>query len=162
MSNLLTELAAGSGEEAAAIFRIREELGPEAAAVCNHDAVIAPFATGLRHAAGGGAGREAVVNVGNAVESFLNWYGDDRGSSVDASHGLNAKVERLRQGNHIPPKLVNVSKYIGHIRNAADHGIDADIGAAWAITDSTGRNFVFTAAQFIRSLVDFHQGRFEL
>ncbi|MDE4276193.1 hypothetical protein PXK58_17820 [Phaeobacter gallaeciensis] len=162
MSNLLAELAAGSGEEAAAVYRVREEIGANAAAVCDHDEVIAPLAAGARHASGGGTGREAVVNAGNAIESFLNWYGNERGHSVGGSHGLNAKVESLRGAGHLPPKLVNASKYLGHIRNAADHGVDADIGTSWNISDATGRNYVFVAAQFIRSVVDFHEGRFEM
>ncbi|MBO6756491.1 MAG: hypothetical protein JJ902_09210 [Roseibium sp.] len=162
MSNLLAELATGSGEEAAAIHRVREEIGPSAAAHCDHDEVIAPLAAAARHASGGGAGREAVVNAGNAIESFLNWYGNERGHPVHGSHGLNAKVEVLRQAAQIPPKLVNASKYLGHIRNAADHGVDADIGAPWNISEATGRNYVFVAAQFIRSVVDYHEGRFEI
>ena len=162
IGNLLAELAAGSGEEAAAVYRIREEIGPSAAAVCDHDEVISPLAAGARHASGGGAGREAVVNAGNAIESFLNWYGNQRGHSVAGSHGLNAKIESLRQAGHIPPKLVNASKYLGHIRNAADHGVDADIGAPWNISEATGRNYIFVAAQFIRSVVDFNAGHFEI
>jgi hypothetical protein len=162
ISNLLAELAAGSGEEAAAVYRIREEIGSSAAAVCDHDEVIAPLAAGARHAAGGGAGREAVVNAGNAIESFLNWYGTQRGHPVGGSHGLNAKVEALKQAGHIPHKLVNASKYLGHIRNAADHGVDADIGAPWNISEATGRNYIFVASQFIRSVVDFNEGRFEI
>tara|TARA_R110002072_G_scaffold33205_41_gene100668 strand:- start:2188 stop:3144 length:957 start_codon:yes stop_codon:yes gene_type:complete len=162
MSNLLSELASGSAEFAAAVYRVREEIGPDAAAVCNHDEVIVPLANSMRHASGGGAGREAVVNAANAVESFLNWYGNERATRVDAAHGLNAKVEVLKNAGHIPPKLVNASKYLGHIRNAADHGIDADIGTAWDISDATGRNYVFVSAQFIRSLVNFNAGRFEI
>lgn len=162
LSNLLAELAAGSGEEAAAIYRVREELGPAAAAVCDHYEVIAPMAASARHASGGAAGREAVVNAGNAVESFLSWYGNECGHPVGNSHGLNAKVEALRIGGHIPTKLVNASKYLGHIRNAADHGVDNDIGAAWDISEATGRNYVFVALQFIRSVVDFHNGRHEI
>jgi hypothetical protein len=162
LSNLLAELVAGSGEEAAAIYRIREEIGPNAAAVCDHEEVIAPLAAGARHASGGGAGREAVVNAGNAVESFLNWYGNERGNPVGGSHGLNAKVEALRQAGHLPPKLVNASKYLGHIRNAADHGVDPDIGTAWSISDATGRNYIFVAAQFIRAIIEYNEGRFEI
>ena len=103
-----------------------------------------------------------MVNAGNAVESFLNWYGNERGHPVGDSHGLNAKVEVLRREGHIPPKLLNASKYLGHIRNAADHGVDADIGASWNISEATGRNYIFVAAQFIRSVVDYNEGRFEI
>lgn len=162
MGNLLAELAAGSGEEAAAIYRIRKEIGPQASAVCDHNEVIAPLAAGARHASGGGAGREAVVNAGNAVESFLNWYGNSVDHPVGGSHGLNAKIESLRQAGHLPLKLTNASKYLGHIRNAADHGVDDQIGAPWDISEATGRNYIFVAAQFIRSVVDYKDGRFEI
>lgn len=162
LGNLLAELVAGSGEEAAAVYLVRQEIGPNAAAVCDHAEVIAPLAAGARHASGGGAGREAVVNAGNAVESFLSWYGNSRDHPVGEAHGLNAKVRMLEQAGHLPSKLVNLSKYLGHIRNAADHGVDDDIGAPWSVSDATGRNYVFVATQFIRSVVEFNDGQFEI
>jgi len=162
MSNLLVELAAGSSEEGASIHTVREELGQEAAGLVDHGNVIVPLATALRHASGGGAGREAVLHAGNAVDSFLDWFAQDVGGNLQGATGINGKLDKLQQQGHLPKKLQFVGKYVGHVRNAADHGVDADIGAAWDITDATGRNFVFVAAQFIRATVAHRNHRHEV
>ena len=160
-TNLLAELAAGSAEDAAAIYTVREELGRLAANLVNHNEVVFPLASSLRHASGGAA-REAILYAGNAVDSFLDWYAIDRGANLQGATGINGKLEKLQQQNFLPKKLVFIGKYIGHLRNAADHGIDADVGAAWEISQGTGRNHVFVATSFIRSVVAFRSGQFEL
>lgn len=154
---LLEELALGSTEEADAVHTIRKELGDDAANVVDHAQIIVPLAAGLRHAAGG-AGREAVLHAGNAIDTFLDWYAADRGVALAGATGINGKVEKLRQGGAMPVKIQNVSKYLGHVRNAADHGNDADVGAPWNITAETGRNYIFVAAGFIRSIISHRSG----
>ena len=162
MSNLLEELSLGSREESAAIFTARKELGTDACSVLDHDNVILPLASSLRHASGGNAGREAVMHAGNAVESFLDWYASDSGLDLTGTHGINGKLDKLHQGNVLPKKLVFVGKYIGHARNAADHGNDPEVGATWDITDATGRNLVFVAANFIKSTIACRANRYLL
>ena len=162
MSNLLQELASGSSQESAAIFAVRQELGEEASKLVDHDEVISPLASGLRHASGGSAGREAVLHAGNAVDSFLDWYANNSNLNLAGAVGINGKLEKLRQQGSLPKKLVSVGKYLGHIRNAADHGIDTDTGAPWDISEATGRNLVFVAITFIRSVVAYKAGRHEI
>ncbi|MGV2976746.1 hypothetical protein AB1P65_14940 [Roseibium alexandrii] len=162
MGNLLAELAAGSGEEAAAIFKVREEIGAEAADWVDHANVIVPLATALRHASGGNAGREAVLHSGNAIDSFLDGYAQECGANLQGATGINAKLDRLQQQGHLPRKLQFIGKYIGHSRNAADHGVDQDVGAAWDISEATGRNVVFVATQFIASVFAKREGRHEV
>ena len=162
VSNLLLELASGSREESAAIFTVREELGAEAANLVNHEDVVLPLATSLRHASGGGAGREAVLHAGIALESFLDWYAMDRAVDLAGANGVNAKLDTLRQRQCLPKKLVFTGKYVGHARNAADHGNDTDIGAPWSISDATGRNIVFVAANFIKSVIAYRDNNFEI
>lgn len=161
MTNLLLELAVGSEEIGAAIHIIRQELSDEAANLVDHDAVIVPLATSLRHASAGGAGREAVLHAGNAVDTFLDWYAAEQGGNLQGATGINGKLDKLQQQSRLPKKLVFIGKYVGHVRNAADHGNDADIGAPWNICDATGRNFVFVAVSFIRSVIAYKAGRFE-
>lgn len=161
ISALLDELSAGSREIAEATHTIRSELGLEAASLVNHDHVILPLVAGLRHAAAG-AGREAVLQVGIAVESFIDWFSVQCGSNITGATGINAKMDRLVADKKVPKKIQNVSKYLGHVRNAADHGNDADIGAPWDIMSETGRNCVFVATAFIRSMVAHLKGRHNL
>lgn len=161
LTALLDELAAGSREVAEAIHTVRQELGPDAANAVDHDQVIVPLAAGLRHAAGGN-GREAVLQAGIAVESFLTAVAAHHGTDIANANGINAKMDRLVQAGHYPAKLQNVCKYIGHLRNAADHGVDADIGATWDITAQTGRNYIFVATSFIRSMIGRRSGNSEI
>ena len=80
---------------------------------------------------------------------------------LPARIGINAKMLRLVQAGLYPKKLHNICKYLGHVRNAADHGNDAEIDAPWEVSGSTGRNYIFVAAGFIRSMIahvaDHHQ-----
>ena len=161
ISALLDELAAGSREVAGATHTVRMELGPDAAGQVNHDHVILPLAAGLRHAAAG-AGREAVLQAGIAVENFLTSVAAHHGTNIAGAHGINAKMDRLVQASQYPGKLHNICKYLGHVRNAADHGNDAEIGAPWDISGPTGRNYIFVAAVFIRSMVAHLAGRHDI
>lgn len=161
ISALLDEFAAGSREVAGAIHTVREELGPDAAGQVDHDQVIRPLVAGLRHAAAD-AGREAVLQAGIAVENFLTSVVAQRGVNATGADGINAKMDRLVQAGHYPRKLHNVCKYLGHVRNAADHGNDTDIGAPWDVSWRTGRNYVFVAAVFIRSMVSHGAGHHDI
>lgn len=160
LTALLDELKAGSREVAEATLTIRNELGPAAGQV-NHDQVILPLVAGLRHAAASN-GREAVLQCGIAVENFLVAVAAHHGANITGANGVNAKMDRLVQAGHYPPKLHNVCKYIGHVRNAADHGADADIGAPWNISAQTGRNYVFVATMFIRAMLAHQAGQHEI
>ncbi len=152
LSAILDELSAGSREVAEATHTIRAELGLDAAGQVSHDQVIQPLVAGLRHASAG-SGREAVLHAGIAIESFIDWFSGQCAGNIAGATGINAKIDRLVADNKVPKKLQNVSKYLGHVRNAADHGNDVDIGAPWDILPMTGRNYVFVAAVFIRTMV---------
>jgi hypothetical protein len=99
------------------------------------------------------------VSAGNAVESFLAEIGTATGVALNTKHGINAKAEELKGKGHLVGKLLNISKYLGHIRNAADHGADAEVGAPWDIRRSTGVEYVFVACSFISTVIDQANGR---
>ncbi|WP_312362281.1 hypothetical protein [Ensifer sp.] len=161
LTTLLDELAAGSREVAEAIHTIRQELGHDAAALVDHDQVISPMAAGLRHAAAG-SGREAILQAGIAIENFLTSVAALHGTNIVGANGVNAKMDRLVQAGHYPGKLLNVCKYLGHLRNAADHGADGEIGAPWSISPQSGRNYIFVAAVFVRSMISRRLGGHEI
>lgn len=160
LTALLDELVAGSREIADATQTIRQELGVDVGLV-DHAQVIQPLVAGLRHAVAG-AGREAVLQAGIAIENFLVSVAALHGTNIVGANGVNGKMERLVQAHHYPPKLNNVCKYLGHIRNAADHGADVEIAAPWNITSQTGRNYVFVAAMLIRSMLAHRAGRHDI
>ena len=152
ISTLLDELAAGAQEIAGATQTIREKLGRNAAGQVDDEQVIRHLADGLRHAIAD-AGREAVLQGGVAVENFLTSISAHYGTNIANAHGINAIMSCLVQAGHYPTKLQNVCRYLGHVRNAADHGTDNDIGAPWDVSALTGRNYIFVAVAFIHSMV---------
>lgn len=151
LTAMLDELAAGSREVAEATLTIRVELGSFASQIDDNQ-ILSPLVAALRHAAASNS-REAVLQAGIAVENFLTDLANKHGISVVGANGINAKMERLVQGSHYPKKLQNVCRYIGHIRNAADHGSDTEINAPWNISKQTGRNYVFVVTSFIKSMM---------
>lgn len=157
---LLEELAAGSREVAEATLTIRDELA-DAAGQVDYNDVILPLVAGLRHAAARN-GREAVLQAGIAVESFLSAAAAHHGTNIVGANGINAKMHNLVQAGHYPNKLQNVCRYLGHVRNAADHGADNEIGAPWDVSAQTGRNYVFVAIRLIRSMIGHRSGNHDI
>lgn len=147
----LLDLAVAAQALAAAESRIRQQIGETAAGRVSRDEVLLPLADGLQKAAAADA-EGAVQAAGNAVESYLVEVAGRVGANLAGATGLNAKVERLVTHGTIPKKVAQIGKYLGHIRNAADHGIDADVGASWTIRPSTGIEYVFVACSFIAAV----------
>lgn len=156
-ANRLSELLHACNDAAAAEGRIRAQLGLHAAATVSYQEVIVPLADALLRSAAGDS-RGAVVAAGNATESYLTELAARVGVQLAGANGINAKLDELRKGGQMPQKLLNMGKYLGHIRNAADHGIDADVGAAWEIRPATGTEYVFVACSFISARVARERG----
>lgn len=149
--NPLGLIARACEDIAAAEAVIRSKIA-NAIALCPPAEVIEPLADALFRATNNDP-RGAVVTAGNAVESYLVERANRMGVNISGATGINAKVDRFDHStagtNRLPKKLVFVGKYLGHIRNAADHGIDSDVGAAWEITPSTGIEYVHVACSFV-------------
>jgi len=101
-----------------------------------------------------------IVHAGNAVESFLAQLADHCKVDVTASSGINAKVEKLAQNGHLTTKHKFILKYLGHIRNAADHGEDSEIGKAWEIAHNTAIEYVHVAQSAIANVVASLDGKY--
>jgi hypothetical protein len=72
--------------------------------------------------------------------------------------GINGKLNELRGQANLPTKLQNVGYYLGHVRNAADHGSDPDVGATWTIRPNTGIEYVYVACSFIAAVTAWESG----
>jgi hypothetical protein len=158
LGNHLLATAQGCKDAASAEARIRLQMGEAAADTVSRDEVLIPLANALRQA-GAGDGRMAVVLAGNAIESYLVAFAVRRGVGLVGAAGINAKLDRFNHvgaglvpANALPKKLIFMGKYLGHIRNAADHGADPEIGATWQIQESTGLEFVYVACSFISAV----------
>src|SRR5262249_42877948 len=142
--NSLQVLALAAGDHASAEALIRKQLGDSACQLISRDEVIVPLRNALLRANGNDP-RGAVVEAGNAIESYLVGLAGRTGIGIAGANGINAKLDRLHQANWLPTKLVYVGKYLGHVRNAADHGVDVEINAMWTIRRATGLEYVFVA-----------------
>ncbi len=151
LEDSLREVADQCGDMASAEARIREQLGPDASAAVSRDDVIVPLSTALLRARGKDA-VGAVVNAGNAIESFLDALAHAMGVNVTGANGVNARLEKFQTPQrHLPRKVDKIGRYLGHIRNAADHGTgDPDVNnASWTVRDNTGLEYVFVACSFV-------------
>jgi hypothetical protein len=149
VENHLLSLAQSCRDTAAAEARVRVQIGDAASELVSREEVLVPLANALLKAAAGDA-QGAVTIAGNAVESYLEKLAIRMGGvNLAGANGINAKLDKFSQAGKLPKKLVAVGKYLGNVRNAADHGLDADIGAVWIIQESTGTEFVFAACSFI-------------
>jgi hypothetical protein len=104
--------------------------------------------------------RGSIVHAGNAVESFLVQIAGKYSIDLTSANGINAKAVKIHNEHKINTKLINMSKYLGHIRNASDHGNDSEIGAMWTISDECAVEYVNVAITFIRAVVNFENGIF--
>lgn len=97
--------------------------------------------------------RAPIVHAGNAVESFLSQLAQHHSVNVQTAHGINAKADRIGQANHLLSKHKFMVKYLGHLRNAADHGVDSEIGTQWQVSAKTAVEYVHVAQSTISAMV---------
>lgn len=140
-------------ERATAEVVVRRRIGPEASAWVNEIEVLSPIITAYQKIPNSDDTRSPVLYAGNAVESFLSQVGAHFGVNLAGASGINAKVDNLRQAGHLRKKQSFMLKYLGHVRNAVDHGTDPDIGSTWAISPETACEYVHVAISAIRAIV---------
>ncbi|WP_447928710.1 hypothetical protein [Vreelandella sp. EE27] len=151
LSNQLMEIAESCTNLAEAEACIRTEIGDYSEAIDRVE-VLHPLASALLKARNDQP-TEAVAEAATAIESFLARLATRMDVNLAGATGLNSRLEKFRQNNALPKKVVEAGKYLGQIRNAADHGVDVDpdVGAIWKVLDSTGVQYVFVACSFIRA-----------
>ena len=121
-----------------------------AADFVSRDEVVVPLSDACMKANDGKAS-EAVTSAGNAVESYLEELAGRMSVSLSGAAGIIQKLEKFRSGNNLPKKIIESGKYLGQVRNAADHGIDPDVGVSWQILEDTGKQYVMVACSFIQA-----------
>jgi len=159
--NALQVIASACKDMVIAEGRIRSQLGPTAEVLLapHRETVILPLADALIRANNrDGAG--AVQAGGNAVESHITAMAGRMHVDLTGASGIIEKLNKFGgTPRHLPRKLIHIGSYLGAIRNAADHGPDADIAnASWQIRDATGLEYVFVACSFIAATVGIESG----
>jgi hypothetical protein len=146
--------------ESAKMF-VRQRLGEAACNYIDDATVLEHLVTAYQQAAEAAKdSRQPVVNAANAIESFLVQLAAQHNVNLAGATGINSKVDRLVQAGRVSKKHQYLLKYLGHVRNAADHGVDADIGSMWSISESTAREYVYVAISAINGCVAFGCGSF--
>lgn len=92
-----------------------------------------------------------IVYSANAFESFLSNYATALSVSLAGKNGILQKRDALSP--HLSKKHRGMIDFIGQVRNAADHGADADEGnQCWIITKETATLFPLIVAIVIRDI----------
>jgi hypothetical protein len=106
-------------------------------------------------------GRGAVQQAGNAVESHIVAMDARMAVNVVGAAGIIEKLNRFAAApRRLPRYIIHIGSYLGAIRNAADHGPDADINnQPWEVRDATGLEYVFVACSFIAATIGLEQNQ---
>jgi hypothetical protein len=131
---------------------IRGRLGDEVTEWINHQEVFSPLVTAYQQLSPGGDHRSPIVYAGNAIESFLIQLGTYHGVSLTGATGINSKATKF-SASQLNAKHKSMVMYLGHIRNATDHGVDSEIGASWDISRETAVEYVHVAMSTVKSIV---------
>jgi hypothetical protein len=144
-------------------LKIRGRLGEEICQWINANDVLNPLITAFQRAGEAHVDpRAPILHSGNAFESFLVQVAAHFVVNIVGANGINAKIDRITVANHLTTKHKNMVKYLGHVRNACDHGVDAEIGQTWTISAETSVEYVHVCLTAIRSVFDCIQGNYIL
>ncbi|MDA8346781.1 MAG: hypothetical protein M0Z66_15145 [Thermaerobacter sp.] len=153
--NALAALAASVSNLVTAERRVTDQIGYDYARSVPRTSVILPLAHAFLKAVrsdGGGA----VTDAGNALESYLQWLAVAHGVTITGATGINALLDKFKASTSgLPPKIDAIGRYLGHVRNGADHGTDPVIRHSWSIRPSTGLEYVFVCCSFISDTMAF-------
>ncbi len=137
-----------------ATLQVRSRLGEEATNWIDGPSVLDNLITAYQRATVAEQDpRSPIVHAGNAVESFLSQLATHHRVNVGNAHGINAKADALKNAGHLLSKHNFMVKYLGHVRNAADHGVDSEIGTQWNVSAKTAVEYVHVAQTVIAAIV---------
>ncbi len=161
-ASYISALLAVAQNRADAELAVVERLGEVAVRWIDRNEILNPLITGFQLLAEGGDTKAPILHVGNAIESFLAQMGTVHNVPLTTATGINAKVDALKTAGHLLKKHTFMLKYLGHVRNAADHGTDPATGRTWGITKETSVQYVHVAFATIRTIILASSNQFEL
>lgn len=154
LANELKELASACTDLVSAETRIRLQIGNRESQV-DREEVLVPLSRALLKAKDNHP-TDAVRDAAIGFESFLARLAERLHVDLTGTNGIIQKLDKFRSGSHLPKKIVESGKYLGHLRNAADHGVDADpeVGAVWHIQDLSGLLYVYVTCSMIAACLE--------
>ena len=137
---------------------LRLQLGDQVCTFLNNENVFRPLSDAYSRIQRNEIDTNAViVYAGNAFESFLQQIADNHSISLAGRNGIGQKSDTLSAV--ISKKHRGMIQYINQIRNAADHGADADEGGkVWDISVETAQMYPIIIASLIKSLYEKEVG----
>lgn len=104
--------------------------------------------------------RSPILYAGNAFESFLIKYSNHYHIDLTGKTGINSKIDKIANDGKMTTKHKFIGKYIGHIRNSCDHGVDTEINQSWNISEQTSHEYVHIVITCINNLANYLKGNF--
>lgn len=102
--------------------------------------------------------KSIILYAGNAFESFLQQIADENSISLVGKNGISKKADALQ--SVLSKKHRGMINYISQIRNAADHGADANEGGkVWDISDETAQFYPLIISSLIRDIFAYKNGQ---
>ena len=98
-----------------------------------------------------------IIYASNAFESFLQQIADKHGESLVGKNGIGQKCNALSA--LLSKKHRGMAEYISQVRNAVDHGADADEGGkVWSVSEDTTQIYPILVASVIKGIVNKEYG----
>lgn len=134
---------------------VRDKLGERAAEWVDRAEVLGPLVIAYRKLREAETDpRTPILHAGMAVESFLSQFGNVKKHSLASCNGIIQRADSLRGACLLKTKHHGMLLFLGHIRNAADHGTDdREIGRTWNVTPDTAVAYVRTALSVVTAVV---------
>lgn len=105
-----------------------------------------------------------VLEAANACENFLIKLAGGHTPVVNlvGKNGVIQKAMALKDAGVLATKHMGYMNFIGHLRNAADHGIDPEVKLEWDLSPEAVRLSVYMLLASMTSVVALQAGRAEL
>lgn len=143
--------------------KIRARLGEDVFQWIDTASVFEPLTDALQSCGSASVDpRPPIVHAGNAIESFLVQVGAQYPTvNLAGKHGINSKIIEIVTTRHnLTKKHLSIFQYLGDLRNASDHGLDASIGAMWTISTESALEYFQVSLSAIRSTYDCIHGNY--
>lgn len=141
------------------VSALQQQLGPEVYDFLDKTNVFAPLADAYSKIQTTPVELKPIIlYAGNAFESFLQQIATNNNISLSGKNGIIQKSEAL--STVLPRKHRGMIQYIGQVRNAADHGTDADEdGQTWAISEDTALLYPILVTSIVKDIYYYQHGR---
>lgn len=132
---------------------VRQQLGSAVYEFIDNDKVFEPLSDAYSMIQNISTEPKApIIYSSNAFESFLQQIADIHAISLTGKNGIGQKCNAL--SGCLSKKHRGMAEYISQVRNAVDHGSDADEGGkVWAISEDTAQIFPMLVSTVIKGIV---------